>query len=98
MWRPAMSTATVDMGDMPIDNPPISSSTAPRVTLTGGARAMPISTMALAAHEKMTIGRRRLPRKRSEMIPETGGAIRYPKGSSMVSSMVDSMDNPPSSK
>ena len=40
MRRPAMSTATVAMGDNPMDNPPKRSNKAPRVTLTGGAKAM----------------------------------------------------------
>ena len=45
-----------------MDSPPTSNNSAPNVTLTGGANAIPTSTTALTAQEKMTMGRRRLPR------------------------------------
>ena len=50
---------------------------------------MPTRATALMAQEAITMGRRELFSKRSEIIPESGGATRYPTGSSTVNRMVD---------
>ena len=59
---------------------------------------MPIRAPVLMTQDAITIGRRALFSSRSEIMPERGGASKYPKGRSTVSRTVDSMDSPPASK
>ena len=75
--------------------PPINSNDAPRATLVGGTMAMTTRTAALIPHEISTIGRRELCSRRSDMNPDSGGAIMYPNGSRTVTRMVDSIESPP---
>ena len=96
--RPAMSTARVFNGDIPMLNPPMSSKVAPVYAFSGGSKARKIRQMELTMHEVMISGLRALSRNLSDTIPDSNGDNKYPTGSNVVRRTVDSIEYPPASK
>ena len=96
--RPAMSTARVFNGDIPILNPPISSKVAPVNGLSGGSKARKIKQMELTMQDAMISGFRALCNNLSDITPDINGAYKYPTGSNVVSRTVDLIEYPPASK